>query len=424
MQQTRRTLTSVFLSSALLIANQASASPCPLSLMKAPLVGGSNLFTFRVLEQMNTENPDKSFVASPLNMYHLLGLILQGTSGRTYTELLDGLGLGMMHVQPTKSTSFLDFQAQLAEKALMANDFQQFARFLKEAKPEGIKISGNVGVWTDPSAPLNSDFERVAREKFAAEIGSTVLSTPAFQNQLNTWVSRETNGMIPKILSQPLDPATIIVLASALYFKGSWKSPFKKEHTMDGDFFKAPGNAVKVPFMSQQLSARSAEIDGARILKLPYGKDEAYSMMIVLPNESETVTSFLRQNVAFSVSDAGFQQQKTVVKLPKFKIESSINDLPKFMREIGLTNTFGSRPDLQALVSGPLAFTQGIHSAVIEVNEEGTEAAAATIIGGTRSVARPPLVFNANRPFLYLVREEATGLILFSGVYRGPADSN
>jgi len=240
---------------------------------------------------------------------------------------------------------------------------------------------------------------------------------------INRWVEQNTNDKIKDLLPQgSLTSLTRLVLTNGIYFKGDWAKKFKPEETMLSTFHIKPDGIVNVPMMHQSGNFRYAEIDGVKVLELPYvGGD--LSMVIVLPKT--TVAEFDQALDSNRLNDwlTKATERDMDIFLPKFKFEDKY-ELNDILSGMGMTDAFDLPPADFSGISGKkdLYITKIIHKAVIEVNEEGSEAAAATaVILGTKSIRIKP-EFKADRPFLFFIRHNSTGSILFLGRVMNPED--
>jgi serpin B len=251
---------------------------------------------------------------------------------------------------------------------------------------------------------------------------------------VNLWIEKETKGLIKGILPRgSVDSLTRLIFANALYFKGAWEQPFRTSETKDYDFHLLNGNVVKVPFMTSKKRQYISSFDGFKVLGLEYeqGEDERdFSFYLFLPNEKDGLPALI-DKVA---SESKFLEHKLpCVKvevgkflIPKFNISFGI-ETSELLKELGLVLPFsmgGLTKMAESPVSEELFVSNIIQKSFIEVNEEGTKAAA--VIGATLrtfSPCRPkPIDFVADHPFLFFIREDFSGTILFSGQVLNPLD--
>lgn len=235
---------------------------------------------------------------------------------------------------------------------------------------------------------------------------------------INKWVEEKTEDKIKELIKPDvLDPLTRLVITNAIYFKGQWEQQFKKELTKDADFTLTNRQKVKVPFMNQQGTFGYAEEAGLQALELTYAGGDL-SMLILLPESATDYSSFEKKlGYAMFTGIIGRLRKEAVnVSLPKFKFETELG-LGGTLQRMGMTDAFSEYlADFSGISDTFLYITAVIHKAFIEVNEEGSEAAAATaVVMGTKSIGPEPKCFAADRPFFFAIRDLRTGSILFMG---------
>ena len=234
-------------------------------------------------------------------------------------------------------------------------------------------------------------------------------------NVINQWASDHTEGMIPTVLDTlTYRPDNVSYLLNALYFKGIWSSPFRKENTQDEPF----GGGDDVPMMHQEKSVKYAENDFYQAVRLPYGNG-AYRMDIFLPREDKTVGEVL-ESLNGSNWQPKYEYRSVDLKLPRFETDTN-QGLIEIMSDLGMPSAFSVfNAEFPYFCNVPIFISQMFQVAKIKLDEEGTEAAAVTVIGEATSGMPPvPKPFHANRPFLYIISEQSTGAIFFIGQYTG-----
>ena len=366
------------------------------------LINSNNDFAFNLFREARR---DTSCVLSPLSITYALGMLNNGADGQTLQEINQTLGFGEAGADAInafcqkmlKEANTLDPKT----KALLANTI-----FVNEGcgyrLQEGFIDKANT--YYD-AQPQNRDFND----------GETM-------DVINQWASDHTEGMIPKVLDeQTFDPTSISYLLNALYFKGTWSSPFSKEMTQDEPF----GGGPEVPMMHKRYAdLQYAENDIYQAVKLPYGNG-AYLMTIFLPREDKTVGEVL-ETLNGSNWQPKYQMLEVDLKLPRFETNTN-QGLVKIMSDLGMPSAFVWQvAEFPYFCNVPSYIGQMFQVAKIKLDEEGTEAAAVTVIGEyTSSVPPEPTPFYANRPFLYIISEQSTGTIFFIGQYSGgvPADT-
>jgi serpin B len=268
---------------------------------------------------------------------------------------------------------------------------------------------------------ISNDYRALLNSDYAAEVfeGASLAD-------INAWVARQTRGKIERILEQ-LDPTAVAVLLNAVYFKAKWASAFSRSQTRDEPFHLAAGQQVAVPTMRRRGSYKMAVRGGYRALRIPY-EVEALGMVIVLPDAVDGVAAVGARLGEAQLSELfaairAEPQREVDLALPRFRLESKIELAPLFQRA-GMTLAFGSSADFSGMTSRPqerIAISDVVHQAMIDVMEDGTEAAAATAVTMMRSSAPTKVEeFRVDRPFLFYLVDDGTGAILFEGRVSNP----
>jgi serpin B len=241
---------------------------------------------------------------------------------------------------------------------------------------------------------------------------------------INDWVSRETEKKVKDIIPPgEITELTRLVLANAVYFKAAWLNPFSKDATQPGSFRLPDGTSVDVPMMHERAELRAMEGSGYRAVELPYAGRQL-SMLILLPDEGKFDEVETELDPAMSEGTVNALQPGEVnLTLPKFKFEWTANDLPESFKALGMTDAFLDSADFSGMTGQPeLHIGAILHKAFVGVDEEGTEAAAATVvIMDKEAPPMNPVDFRVDRPFFFLIRDNPTGTILFLGRVTNPA---
>jgi serine protease inhibitor len=289
---------------------------------------------------------------------------------------------------------------------------------------EAVTLRVANSIWADPDRiQLNRAFADELQRQFDARIDAVSFADPATVAVINRWVADRTEQKIPKLFER-LERDTVAVLVNAIYFKGDWTDPFEKEQTKDAEFTLANGEKISVKMMNRRGSYRYTENEEAQIVALPYGKDKQMSMWVVLPRQGKSLDSVVKGLTTEKLSEwqkaAG--SQTVVLGLPRFKMKFR-KELKHDLAEMGMPTLFSDRADLSGLEEGSgrnLYVSQVIHEAIIEVNEEGTVAAAATGVAIGRTSVPRHYVMTCDRPFFLAIQDDRTGSILFMGTVYKP----
>ncbi|XP_047095503.1 putative serpin-Z12 [Lolium rigidum] len=353
-----------------------------------------------------------NFIISPLSIHAALALVAAGTRGETRQELLGFLG----------SASLDELHGAAASELV--------------GKLNGLtQTSFACGVWVDRAHVLQPEFMAAAGSRYGATAESVDFAMDAekARQRVNGFVADATNKLIREVLPPgSVDSSTVVVLANALYFKGTWARPFDKSATFTAPFHTPDGTVVRVPFMTTgrfEFKQYVAVYPGFRALRLPYNIDgdhhappqAAFYMLLLLPDGATLSLADLYDN---AVAAPEFIKSHTPADdvpvgrfmVPKFKFSFEF-EASSDMRKLGVTRAFNGG-DFSGMVSGGegLSITGVYHKATIEVDELGTVAAAATAVSIPLSgSSRPPVDFVADRPFLFAIVEEKTSAVLFLG---------
>uniref|UniRef100_A0A224X3U8 Putative Protease inhibitor n=1 Tax=Megacormus gertschi TaxID=1843536 RepID=A0A224X3U8_9SCOR len=343
---------------------------------------------------------------SPASIFIALGMLYKGAGGNTAQEMRTALSYDT---------------AQLTDESV----HQKFKNLLDlfENSSDKYKLQIANAIVTSSGYQISEDYKEALKTYYKAitkevNFGS---ENKAALDDINNWVSEKTQGKIPKLLEE-LDKDTVMVLLNAVYFKGTWKTQFNESFTRDGEFYANGKDAKQVKMMNTKSKFQYDNFpeDKFHALKLPY-KGEEVSMVIVLPFErnglkdlEDILTLQKLQEIASSVNGG---ERRIKVSIPKFKLEDS-KELVENLKQLGMRDAFANGvADFSGIdKSRRMLISEVVHKAVIEVNEEGSEAAAATaVIGVVRSGPRRELEFIANHPFLFFIKDERTEMILFMG---------
>ena len=236
-------------------------------------------------------------------------------------------------------------------------------------------------------------------------------------SRINSWASRNTNGMINNLVSH-LDPSDALLLLNAIYFKGQWLNKFSSSDTKQGEFIKETGDKMKVEYMNAERKCMYYTGDRFSSVQLAYGNG-AFVMSVYLPAEGHTVSE-LSNLMCRGEAEPGYSSLYTVdLKMPKFSTESDINLVDALMAS-GLQSLFSDNADFSGISNVPLMVSKFLQKSNIKVSETGTEAAAVTEVHmGFGAPLERKAQFHATRPFIYVISETSTGAVLFMGVYNG-----
>ncbi|MDE0399464.1 MAG: serpin family protein [Candidatus Poribacteria bacterium] len=370
------------------------------------LVTANTQFGFDLFNEIRKIEEDKNIFISPLSISIALAMTLNGASGETEQAMANTLhlqGLGSEAINP---------------------GYAGLRQALQVADPKVILTIAN-SLWARQGVPFKQDFLQRNTQFFGAEVSTLDFTDPNTLPTINQWVNTNTNGKITKILDE-INPDMVLFLINAIYFKGTWQTEFDPSRTRDGTFYLTTGDEKQIPMMTRTGDYPYYENYEAKFqaISLPYG-DGRMSMYIFLPYPESDINTFLEglntENWERWVSQ--LHDQEVFLSMPKFKLEYK-KTLNNPLQSLGMgiafapgLADFSQMADLEALGKN-LYIGEVLHKAVVEVNEEGTEAAAVTSVG-IRATSAPP-AFMANRPFFFAIRDNETKTVLFMGTVMDP----
>ena len=363
------------------------------------LVTANNDFAFNLFRVADAQN---STILSPISITYALGMLNNGAAGETQAQINKVLGFG-----ETGAEGINAFCKKMLTEAPNLD------------KSTKVLISNTI--YMNKGYELKPLFVSKANDCYHAEPETRNFADGKTLDVINQWASDHTEKMIEKVLDKDsFDPSAISYLLNAIYFKGAWTEKFDKENTRDEAFKMETGEEKQLPIMHQEQEFYYAEDDDCQVLRLPYG-NKAYSMTILLPKEGKTVRDLVKtlnkdtweryQRIGSAIVD---------VKLPRFESNTDLT-LDKIMATLGMPNAFNPNlAEFPEFCNVPTYIDMMKQVARIKVNEEGTEAAAVTVIFVKLANAAPRRVsFHATRPFLYIISEQSTGAIFFIGQFMG-----
>ena len=353
-------------------------------------------FGFKLLQDLQEREPGANIFISPLSISIALTMTYNGAVGETERAMAETLEIDDLDLSTINNSN----------KALRNN--------LENPDPK-VEISIANSIWSRQGIEFNHDFLERNRVFFGAEIASLDFSSPQATATINEWVDTNTNGKIKKIVER-IDPQTLLFLINAIYFKGNWQDEFNKSLTRTGTFHLPNGSEKRVQMMRREGEYPYFRGENFEATSLPYG-DGRMSMYIFLPNRSSNLNKFLRNLNAenWETWISQLQDRRHELMLPRFRLEYEVR-LNDTLEALGMGIAFGGGADFSSM--GPNLFISEVrHKTFVEVNEEGTEAAAVTAVAGVKSV---PAVFRVDRPFFFTIYDTETETILFMGTVTEP----
>jgi serpin B len=363
----------------------------------------SNAFGTRLLNTLLGAGTSTSVVVSPYSVNSALDMLTRGAVGPTATVLRVGRGVAQ--------SANADQQQSALNHALAA-----------ASTPEVIVRLAN-SAWLKPDATPLPAFVAAVRDGYGASVENVDLSSAATVDKMNAWVKQNTENVIERIVDR-IDPATEFLLINTTYFKGKWAVAFDKAQTGPAAFTRADGSKHDVAMMSAVANVRYAQTARWHAVALPY-QGERFEM-IVMTAKDASKTAAVRQELGQkgfleALRGLDFAPREVDLRLPRFRAEYGA-DLTVPLSRLGLGAAFAAKADYGQITKARLQSTKVVHRAVVDVNEEGTEAAAVTAVVATRAASAAParIAFAADRPFVFGIVDRTTGAVLFIGYIADP----
>ena len=321
-------------------------------------------FGFEVLRDLAAKHSEGNVFISPTSLAIALAMTANGAGGATRDAILS-----VLHSSGQSASGFNAANRALADEI---------------SKTTAVQLSVANAVWLQGGIPIEAAFRQVLESEYSAEARNVDFRTPAAANIINAWIARHTNERITKLVEN-IDPATIAMLTDAIAFKGKWMLQFDPRETQPHDFNTAAGHAHKVPMMKHDGQYNYGNANGLEAIRMPYA-DGTFAMYVVLPQDTARMRSFLEQLTAdsFTTLSSSLQSRKGTIELPRFTLEYSATLNPILMK-LGMGAAFGSSANFENINrTRPLQISEVRHASFLRVDEEGTEAAAATSVGIAR----------------------------------------
>ena len=374
----------------------------------SPVVEGNNKFALNLYQNLKTN--EGNLFLSPYSISTALAMTSAGARGQTEKQMAQALCFA-----PMKSEEF----------------HKEFGEIIKQLNASGEKGGYELVVanalWGQKDYKFLPEYLSIVKTNYDGNLDEVDFKTQAeaARNKINAWVENKTKDKIKELIKQGmLDSETRLVLTNAIYFKGKWASQFKPDQTQDSLFTLLDGKKISVPTMFQKADFGYSDINDMQVLEMPYVNKDL-SMVVLLPKKADGVGAIEKKLTIDNLASAlaGLRKKEVLVFFPRFKMTSEF-ELAKVLGAMGMPDAFSSKADFSGMTgSKDLFISAVVHKAYVDVNEEGTEAAAATSVGmKLTSIEAPPPVFKADHPFIFLIRDNQTGSILFMGRVINPKE--
>jgi serpin B len=373
------------------------------------ITDGNNIFAFKLFHGVRSTKNNNLFY-SPFSISTALAMTYAGARSETAQQMSQTM------------------QFQQSEK--FYSDFKRLLHMLNEGTDGKIKLNIANGLWAQKNFKFLDSYFNIVKSNYNSELKNVDFSSETeceqTRKEINGWVEKETNDKIQDLLSQgDLTSLTRLVLVNAIYFYGEWSDTFKKESTTQQNFFLSDQTQIFVPFMNQLGRYNYFEDSNIKAIEIPYKENKA-SMVIFLPNTNNGISEFEKvfDYKYYQKIIGSFQTNDVRLSIPKFQTTFKIY-LGTTLSQMGMPLAFSpSGADFSGMTGHRnLCISDVIHQAFINVDEKGTEAAAATAVIMKLTSARPPSDlkdFKADHPFVFLIKDNTTGTILFMGKIMNP----
>lgn len=373
--------------------------PRTLTTVEQEGVRANTQFALHLLRNTSA-NAQNNVLLSPLSVSLALGMTMNGAAGNTLTEMQQTLGWGARS-QGEINTAYRDLSRMLP------------------TLDNSVTLRLANGVWTRAGYPAGAEFVQKSRDFFNAPVQT--LATPQLMyDSVNAWGKRETQNMIPKVLEGNAPNDLVMLLANAVYFAGSWRNAFETSKTKPEAFRLASGASVTVPMMQRKGGFNAFQDASVSAVEMLYGNG-AYSMVLMQPTTGSASQLAAQLNEArynAIVSNLRPADDESWLALPRFSVKGNL-ELTRNLSEMGMPTAFGGFAEFPHLVPSArtsIGFVQ--HAVALDVFEQGTRAAAVTVVG-IRLVSAPPS-YRFDAPFVFFIRERLSGTVLFTGVLNDP----
>jgi len=371
-----------------------------LSAKQQEIVQSGNEFSLGIFREFSSE--ESNFMISPLSVDYALAMTANGAKNNTLDEMLAVL-------------DFADYEM---------SEFNSYFNYIMNELVDldsQVELSIANSIWYRNDFTVLQSFLDVNQEYYNAYIKSLDFNDSGAVDEINNWVSDNTNEKITEILNEiPTDAEMYLI--NAIYFYGSWQYEFDKSNTQNQDFHLSDESTVEVEMMEMESELKYYSDPDFTVVELPYGQGN-FVMDLILPSAESDVAGVIEQlnsNTWNSITQ-GLYDENIVVKMPKFKFEFEQNLIPA-LQNMGMIDLFTGSADLSDINgTGGLYVSKVKHKTYIDVNEDGTEAAAVTAVDVTYNSAGPNS-FTLDRPFVFIIREKSTGVILFEGAVQNPTE--
>jgi serine protease inhibitor len=378
--------------------------PIDLTLKQKEIVDSANKFAFDIFKPIVGETKgSENMMISPFSISSALSMVLNGAAGETFEAVRHTL--------------------RYDDKTLEEIN-QAYLKLLEEMIPVDKRVTVEVAnsVWAEKRLTIKQSYVDALEHWYLAEARNIDVSDPNAVDIVNGWIEDKTHDRIQDMLDY-LSPDLAMLLINAIYFNGKWRYQFEKDDTHDRPFYVTPESPVEVPMMYQEENFAVTRTGNSTLVELPYGQGN-YSMVVMLPDEgislAEAAATLNSEDWSAWMSSLSLGASEVQLSLPRFEYEYK-RELKDDLTAMGMGIAFSGAADFSNITDQGIFISRVLHQTFIKTDEEGTEAAAATVVEFEFTSIPSTTVVNVNRPFLYFIRETTTGTIVFMGQVSDPS---
>jgi serpin B len=366
------------------------------------IIESNNRFAFDFYK--NIQSKSENIIFSPASISSAFAMTYAGSNNNTFNEI----------------SEVFYFEKNLK---VFNSDYYNLINLKSNSK--SVSLNNANSIWFEKDLKLNSEYLSTNKQYYnsSSNFADFKNNSEKSRLQINSWVEKNTNGKIKDLLSSSsIDNSTKLVLVNALYFKGDWKTKFKKENNTTGDFQVSKRSKLNTTFMNSKINSWYYEDKYAQIIEIPYS-DRSTSLMIIIPKSFRKIKKLNKKfNYGYYQTYISNKQKKKIdLLIPKFKVLSEYN-LVKNLKKLGIKDAFAGNADFSGICSNEHLFiSDAIHKAIIEIDENGTEAAAATaVVMRKTSILLDSVKVTIDKPFIYILRNNENNCIYFMGKVFNP----
>ncbi|MCD6117869.1 serpin family protein [bacterium] len=379
----------------------------PFTQMEKKIAESTADFSMKIFSGITSVPSDSNIFISPISISYALAMAANGAEGTTREEILNTLGFGNMAIDDVNKS------------------FHSLMSLLVNTDPDVILTIAN-SIWYKKGFPVEQSFLKINKSYYSAEVNELDFSSPDAVKTINTWVYDNTNGKIEKILDS-IDPASVMFLLNAIYFKGMWQYKFDENFTIEDVFTTSSGDTVHCKMMTITENLPCFETDTFEAVDIPYGSGN-FAMAVLVPKSGNTAENIIKSmnKSSWDMWQQKFKVSKQTITLqmPKFETRYKIK-LNDVLKNLGIKKAFSpSDADFSGICkSYDLYIDEILHKSFIKIDEKGTEAAAVTIIDYKMGISNSTdnvKFIKVDRPFIFIIHEKTNGTILFEGKINNP----